>query len=156
MARDPSQRERQRLRRLVELQEHERTLLAYDIHDGFVQDVVGAQIGIDTVLDQIADSSRECVPALLQVRSLIRKSIDEARRVIGELRPVNGDHRGLIDSIQSLVGDAAAHQLNVQFTYPDDFPNFGIGPDAHCPRVTEQRPAARSNGPSSNSPVAAC
>ena len=118
----PIEREQLRLRQLLELSERERRLIAYDIHDGFVQDVVGAQLGIDAMLDRLAATDPESVPPLLRVRAFVRKAIDEARRVVSELRPATGDDTGLVEAIQFLVNEAeTTSRLEVKFVYPDNF-----------------------------------
>jgi signal transduction histidine kinase len=59
----------------------------------------------------------------LRVRAFVRKAIDEARRMVSELRPALADDGGLIEAIQFLVGEAeAAHRMQVTFKYPQDFP----------------------------------
>lgn len=120
MARDRSRLERRRLLRLLELQDRERRLVAYDIHDGFVQDVVGAQLAIDGMLDRLAKTDPDCVPALLRVRNLVRKAIEDARQVVRELRPTAVEGKGLVESIQSLVSEVESLlQLEVKFTFSD-------------------------------------
>jgi two-component system sensor histidine kinase DegS len=100
-------------------------MVAYDVHDGFVQDVVAAQLAIDNMLDHLAAADPESVPPLLRVRAFVRRAIDEARRVVSELRPSPTDDGGLIEAIQFLVNEAeVAHRLDVQFTYPDHFPDL--------------------------------
>ncbi|MGE3776173.1 MAG: PAS domain-containing sensor histidine kinase [Pirellulaceae bacterium] len=112
-----------RLRQLLELNERERRMVAYDVHDGFVQDVVAAQLAIDNMLDRLAQVDPESVAPLLRVRAFVRKSIDEARRVVSELRPATMDDGGLVEAIQFLVNEAeVAHRLDVQFSFPDNFP----------------------------------
>ncbi len=93
------------LRKMLDLQERERQLLAYDIHDGFVQDVVGAKMmldGLDYRLQSMAEQSRVQFD---QVRELLNKAIDEGRRMISELRPLIIDEQGIIQAINYLVGE---------------------------------------------------
>lgn len=131
--------QRERVLRILDLQERERMLIAYDIHDGFVQDVLSAQIGIDGMLDRLAATDPESVPPLLKVRQLVRKAIDEARRVVCVLRPATSDDRGLAESIQLLVSEAeTTHRLQVRFTYPADFPALPSSTSGILVRIVQE------------------
>lgn len=107
----------ERWQQLVELQDRERRLLACEIHDGFVQDVVGAQLSIDVLLERLLKTDPDAVEPLLRIRAMVRKAIDEARRLIGELRPPLTDDLPLVDAIQSLVHqEESQRRLKVRFT----------------------------------------
>jgi two-component system sensor histidine kinase DegS len=117
------EQEQEHLRQLLELNERERRLVAYEIHDGFVQDVVSAQLAIDQMLDRLLKTDPESVPQLLRVRAFVRKAIDESRRLVSELRPSAIDDGGLVEAIEFLVSEAeSAHRLQVTFTRPRKFP----------------------------------
>jgi PAS domain S-box-containing protein len=95
--------EEQFLRQLLELRETERRMLAYDIHDGFVQDVVGAQMRIEGALglkdiDEIKD-------ALETVSQILRKGIADGRSLIRNLRPMVLDEAGVVEAIRHLAAD---------------------------------------------------
>ena len=89
-----------RLRQLVSLQDRERRLLACEIHDGFVQDVMGAQLAIDSLLERLLKTDPDGVEPLLRIRALVRKAIDEARHIVRELRPPLIDDLPLVQAIQ--------------------------------------------------------
>ncbi len=106
------------LRQLVALQDRERRLLACEIHDGFVQDVVGAQLAIDALLERLLKTDRESVEPLLRIRAMVRKAIDESRRLIGDLRPPIVDELSLVDAIEYLVQqEENQRRLDVRFTH---------------------------------------
>jgi signal transduction histidine kinase len=131
--------EHQRLRRLLELSERDRLLVAYDIHDGFVQDVVSAQLGIDAMLDRLAATDPESVAPLLRVRAFVRKAIDEARRVVSELRPATIEDRGLVEAIQFLADEAdTAGHLQVKFTYPEGFERMSLMLEHSLARIVQE------------------
>lgn len=92
------------LRKLLDLQERERKLIAHDIHDGFVQDVVGAKMLLEAVIDEqaVRGTGHE---AFEKATSLLSQAIEEARRMIGELRPLIIDERGIVQAINYLVHD---------------------------------------------------
>lgn len=90
------------MRNLLDLQEQERKLIAYEIHDGVVQDLIGAQMRLDTFIQtrQPAD-----VGPLTVASELLQKGIGEARRLIGGLRPLVIDEKGLVQAIQYLIAE---------------------------------------------------
>jgi signal transduction histidine kinase len=105
------------LRQLLALQDRERHLLACEIHDGFVQEVVAAQIAIDALLEDLLRTDPEAIEPLLRIRARVRKAIDEARSVVADLRPPNADADDealLADLIRDLVEQTRAQrQLDV-------------------------------------------
>ena len=107
-----------RLRHLVSLQDRERRLLACEIHDGFVQDVMGAQLEIDALLERLLKSDPDSVEPLLRIRALVRKAIDEARHIVRELRPPLIDDLPLVEAIQYLVQqEEQVRRLDVKFSH---------------------------------------
>lgn len=107
--------EREFLRRMLDLQERERKLLAYDIHDGFVQDVVGARMLLESALAQaVGEAARAEIEA---ARRHLGEAIDEGRRLIGELRPMIIDEQGVVAAIEDLIEDARRKSgIEIAFT----------------------------------------
>jgi len=99
-------KERQFLRHLIDLQERERKLMAYEIHDGLAQQLTGALFklqGLEVVQEkQDFPAARKILDDALR---LIRESVDEARRLIGGLRPPILDESGIVAAIEYLCGD---------------------------------------------------
>lgn len=93
------------LRELLNLHERDRRLLALDIHDGFVQDVVGAHLSLEGMASQLEMGQDVDVEQFQKLRGLLRKAIDEGRRLISDLRPMIIDERGIIDAINYLIGE---------------------------------------------------
>jgi PAS domain S-box-containing protein len=105
--------EREFLRRMLDLQERERKLLAYDIHDGFVQDVVGAQMILEGALPRLTG---EAVGEEIEAaRRYLGEAIDEVRRLIGELRPVMIDEQGVVAAIKDLL-EGERRKSGIQFS----------------------------------------
>jgi PAS domain S-box-containing protein len=104
------------LRRLLDLQERERRMVSHDIHDGFVQDVVGAKLRVDNLLSRVGQAAGSEHP-LANVSQLLGKAIDDARQTINWLRPMPLDGRGVADAISDLTsnrqfcGDASVEVL---------------------------------------------
>lgn len=109
-------------RHQVRHHEHLLQLLAYDIHDGFVQDVVGAQMTVESIIEELKDTNADCMQEVILLRGLLRKAIDEGRRMITELRPMIIDEMGVVESLNYLVGEEQTHErLDVTFTHDVQF-----------------------------------
>jgi PAS domain S-box-containing protein len=91
------------LRNLLDLQERERKLISHEIHDGFVQDIVGAQMLLEASCRNLETQGNTVPQELSAVQRLLRKGIREARRMIGDLRPVIFGEQGLVEAIERLV-----------------------------------------------------
>ncbi len=97
--------EQQLLRKLFLIGERERKLVAHEIHDGFVQDIVAAKMMLDAAQAKVASAGHPAAEELLEVGRLLRDGIAEARRMIGELRPMIIDEQGVIEAINYLVAE---------------------------------------------------
>jgi PAS domain S-box-containing protein len=107
-------RERGILRRLIEIQEQERQLVAYEIHDGLAQYIAGAIMHFEAHLH--AHEGREPRELIEGIR-LLRAAAEESRRLIGGLRPPALDELGIVEAIESLVADARLEIPEVSFTH---------------------------------------
>ncbi len=108
------ERERGVLRRLIAIQEKERQLVSYEIHDGLAQYIAGAIMHLEAHLHaQEGHESRELVDGV----RLLRAAAEESRRLIGGLRPPALDELGIIEAIESLVADARIEIPEVTFTH---------------------------------------
>jgi PAS domain S-box-containing protein len=107
--------ERQVLRRLLAIQERERQLVSYEIHDGLSQYLAGAMMHLEAYEHVAADDNG--VRDLREGLRLLRAAADEARRLIGGLRPPALDELGIVDAIESLVGEARVDVPRVEFVH---------------------------------------
>ena len=98
--------ERKLLKRLLDLQERERRLLAYEIHDGFIQDLVGAKMLLESVLPSLTADQPGLREQMAMVESVLRKAIGEGRRMISNLRPMVIDESGILAAIEYLISEA--------------------------------------------------
>ena len=87
-------REQEFLRRLLDLQERDRQLVAYEIHDGMVQEMTGALMHLEAF--KRADDQRLREQEFERGSRLLREAVDEARRLISGLRPPVIDDLGVV------------------------------------------------------------
>jgi PAS domain S-box-containing protein len=107
--------ERRFLKRLLHAHERDRQLLAYDLHDGLIQDITGALIHLQIIAPERILAAGE-FPAFQRAVDLLRKSIDEGRRLMAGLRPPIIDEQGVVAAIRDMVASHRAHgKLDIEF-----------------------------------------
>ena len=114
--------ERRLLQRLLELQERDRQLIAYEIHDGFVQDVVGGKMLVEAILARDGHRSEIDQRELAQALQFLTLAINEGRRMIGELRPMIIDEEGIVAAIMYLIhGETERGGPEIVFSHRVEF-----------------------------------
>jgi len=117
--------ERMLLQRLLKIQERERQLVSYEIHDGLAQYLAGAMMHLQAC--EHATVSEEDTRELREGLRLLRAATDEARRLISGLRPPALDELGIVDAVETLVADARIDVPQVDFTH--SLPSQRLPPD---------------------------
>jgi signal transduction histidine kinase len=84
---------------MATIRDHERQRFARVVHDDIIQTVAGAVYELEAFRDKIADVTPDQFDNVL---SLLRASIDTARRVVFEMRPPVLDQHTLAESLQLL------------------------------------------------------
>ncbi|MCP4415035.1 MAG: sensor histidine kinase, partial [Chloroflexi bacterium] len=115
---------------LINAQEVEREVVAYDIHDGLIQYLVAARLHLSKLFSQQQTFSPNAQTVLDETMTHLTHAVQEGRRVIEGLRPTLLDDMGLVPALNELardVGGIAGWQ--VQFAN-------GIG-DKRLPSATE-------------------
>jgi PAS domain S-box-containing protein len=95
--------EQKLLRRLIDLQERERRFLSYEIHDGFAQQITGALFHLDAFKRSRGNDDSQAEKNLERAAAMLRRSIDETRRLISGLRPPILDESGILAAIEYLA-----------------------------------------------------
>lgn len=111
---------------LLQLREEERQLLSNEIHDGFVQEVMSAQMFLEALAIRIDESDATAKSHLGNAQQLIELAISEARQLINGLQPQPVDLYGFIPALQRLVNtQRELYQIEVSLRYSPDFPTIG-------------------------------
>jgi len=121
-------REQRLLREMLNLQERERRLVAYEIHDGLAQMLTGAQFKLQTVQERLQRQTLEDPETrkiFEQGLQLLNDGLVEARRLISGLRPPILDDSGVV---------AAIHYL-AEETRERGGPEVEFVPDVHFQRL---------------------
>lgn len=97
--------------RMAQIQDEERRLIGLDLHDGLTQLIISANMHLNTLNAQIGSKlNAQSLQALDVSRTLVKQSIDEARRVISELRPTMIDDLGLEQGLRQYVTELCEEQ----------------------------------------------
>jgi len=109
--------EREQLLRSLEFHERDRQLLAFEIHDGIVQDMTAAVIFLSTAMEGASFAVQHDKEAGQRGLRILCESVAEARRLIQGLIPVVLDERGLAASLENLAGRFRTdHSLEIDLT----------------------------------------
>ncbi len=95
------------MQRLTVVQEDERRLVAYDIHDSLAQVIVSAKQHLDTGADLCRCQSARVRRELGKARDRLDRAILETRRLLASLRPGILDSLGLVPALRALVDETA-------------------------------------------------
>ena len=110
--------ERGYLRHLIRMQDRDRRLTAYDLHDGVVQLMTGAMLRLEAYRGRHRASPSAADDDLVAAMAALREGLDEARRLIGGLRPPVLDREGILGAIRYLLRSLSEReQLDVEFTH---------------------------------------
>jgi signal transduction histidine kinase len=108
--RDALLRDRALLHRSLELHERDRQLLAFEIHDGIVQDMSGVVMLLESAARQATFTTPAAQELFERAVRTQRESVAEARRLIRGLIPVVLDQAGFVVSLQKLTQRFAEEQ----------------------------------------------
>ncbi len=104
-SREALHREHQTLWRMLRSSDHERQLIAYEIHDGLAQQLAAAAMQFQTyehLRDKCSADAKTTFDAGLQI---LRQAHLETRRLISGVRPPILDESGIVAAIAHLVHD---------------------------------------------------
>ena len=99
------ERERQTLRHLLQSSDHERQLIAYEIHDGLAQYLYGSIMQFE-VYDNLKETKpKDAKKAFDAGITLLHQSHGDARRLISGVRPPILDEEGIVAAISHLANE---------------------------------------------------
>lgn len=102
-------KEQRLLRQLLELHERERQLAAYEIHDGFAQQLTGAMYRLEAFRENRERDPEQAWKMFDSAARLLGRAIEETRRLISGLRPPILDEEGVVEAIRYLVVECRQH-----------------------------------------------
>ncbi len=99
------QAEQRLLREMLDLQERDRKLVAYEIHDGLAQQLAGALYKFQSIDQYRARDPEEARTTFDDAMRLLRDGMVEARRLISGLRPPVLDEAGIEAAVDYLIAE---------------------------------------------------
>lgn len=93
------------LRQLLQASDHERRVLAYEIHDGLAQELTGAIMHLETALHLGESKPAAAAEVYRSGLAMLQHSLAEARRLINGVRPPVLDEFGIVAAIEHLIQD---------------------------------------------------
>jgi PAS domain S-box-containing protein len=124
------------LRNLIQVQENERKLVCFDIHDGMIQSVAGSMMLLEGYgqSQPAADGSA----VITDVIQNLRLAVNEGRRVIRGVRSTVLDEVGLVLAILDLVDHMSDSELAIEFVHDGDFSRLPKNVETAVYRVTQE------------------
>jgi signal transduction histidine kinase len=101
------ERERRTLKHMLKASDHERRLIAYEIHDGLAQELAGAIMQFQIYAHAQQTKSKDAAKVFDAGMTMLRQSHFEARRLISGVRPPILDESGVLAAIAHLVHEPA-------------------------------------------------
>ena len=87
------------------MNECDQRLLAYEIHDGFVQPATAALMNLQASLSTYKSDPEKALENVVRGLQLLQESIAQVRWLISGLRPVVLEDQGLVAAVDKLVHD---------------------------------------------------
>lgn len=131
------ERHRQLLLRLMDLQERERRLVSYEIHDGMIQSLAAGIMHLEAHaagLPKNATNSDEFERALM----LLRETVAEGRRLISGLRPPILDEQGVVAALDYLVTEARQYVPGIELVTHAFFGRLAAPLEVTIFRITQE------------------
>ncbi len=138
IAEEGLQRERQMLRRLLDLQERERQLVSYEIHDGLVQYLTAGLMHLEAFANSNTPAAPSAIADYEAGTKLIREGLAEGRRLISGLRPPILDEQGVQAALEYLVNEARKEISHISFNNRAYFTRLAAPLEVAIFRITQE------------------
>lgn len=99
------------LRRLIDVQEQEKQTLGHDLHDGVLQQIIGARMLLEGLGDSLAGQEQRTV--VEAAMASLSRGLDDGRQMVRGMRPTVLDDFGLEAAIRDLQEQYRAHGIDV-------------------------------------------
>ncbi|MDP7019433.1 MAG: sensor histidine kinase [Pirellulaceae bacterium] len=131
--------DREKLRRLLDLQEKERRWAAFEIHDGVVQDITSALMFVEAAAHGMGDREPDADENLQKAIRLLRDGLAEARALINGLRPPILEEHGLLPALGNLAFEvSSATQAEIELKAPDELPELENAVETTVYRIVQE------------------
>ncbi len=118
VANESLRREQKLLKQSLKMHDRERQVIAYEIHDGLAQQLVGAEMAFQMAEPSLSSDSRQEKPNYDLGMTMLARCIGEVRRLINGVRPPLLDEKGIVTAIQNLLAEDANGHAMPEFHHP--------------------------------------
>jgi PAS domain S-box-containing protein len=105
--------EREFLRHTIEVQDQERQLTSYAIHDGPVQYATAALMHLEAMLHEC--KSETVIEQLNHLHEIVKRIVSEGRQIMNGIRTPVLDHLGIIAAIEQLITEEERAHVSIEF-----------------------------------------
>lgn len=105
---------------LTTAQEAERGRLARELHDDIVQQLIALGHGIERVRNLIERDPSAAIERLSQLRGAVTTTVNDVRRIVGDLRPPALEELGLLPAVELLLQRNNTAQIDVSLMQQGD------------------------------------
>ena len=119
------ERREQLVRRMIRLEEENRTNLSLQVHDQMGQDLSALRIYSDLVDKKVPEENKDVKANVMEIRRILSGLIEKTHNISELLRPPALDEVGLVDTIDALVVQYK-QMTGINFVYQR--PKFDIRP----------------------------
>jgi signal transduction histidine kinase len=110
------------LRHVLEICESDQRLLAYEIHDGFVQPATAALMNLQASLSVFLTDPDKALENVVRGLQTLQESLSQVRWLISGLRPVVLEELGLVAAVDKLVSDSEKRtEVQIIWTHETHF-----------------------------------
>ena len=106
-----------RLQGLLETLESDRKMISHEIHDGLLQQIIGVQMYLETAKHWLGSDPGMSGQTLDRMSGLLGEAIDEARRIVNDLSPLNTNC--IVPSLKKFV-EAQQTESGVSLSFAHD------------------------------------
>ncbi len=120
VANDHLRREQRLLKQSLRMHDRERQVIAYEIHDGLAQHLVGAEMAFQLARPAPPADSGQNGTSYEGGMAMLQRCIGEARRLINGVRPPLLDEEGVVAAIKNLLADDLNDGQELEFRHSAD------------------------------------
>lgn len=110
---DSLKSEQEMMRRTIEMQDHERQVIAYEIHDGLIQYAAGALMQLESV--RYLTDSKQIAETVDSAAEAVRRAVEEGRRIMNGIRTPVLDDLGVVAALEQLIQEEDRAHVHVEF-----------------------------------------
>lgn len=134
-ASDALEAEQELLRHTIELQDQERQLIAYEIHDGLVQYATGALMQLESMRDAPSGAISEKIESVVEI---LQRAVAEGRRLINGIRTPVLDDWGVVAAIEHLIDEEERAHVEVEFVKDSALGRMAANIEEAIYRITQE------------------